>query len=63
MSISIKKQTDDVFVVAVLIATMKLSAFNLEIASELGLFALMASALSSSMALVLLNRFLKPAIG
>ena len=53
----------DVFVVAVLIATMKLSAFNLEIASELGLFALMASVLSSSMALVLLDRFLKPTIG
>lgn len=48
----------DVFVVAVLIATMKLSAFNLQITSELGLFALMVSTLSSSMALVLLSRFL-----
>jgi hypothetical protein len=49
----------DVFVVAVLIATVKLSAFNLEITSELGLVGLIVSALSSSLSLMLLIRSIK----
>lgn len=46
----------DVFVVAVLIATVKLAAFNLEITSELGLVGLLVSAVSSSVSLMLLTR-------
>ncbi len=46
----------DVFVVAVLIATVKLTAFNLEITSELGLVGLLVSAVSSSVSLMLLTR-------